>query len=745
MVYSSGHKKCLGTRFYMNNNEINVKSVLEDNVDFQAIFNLLRANKWILLAILALSISVGFYYVKHKVPLYQSDILFQVDSGNNSKGILDGMSISSHGSTSFADTQVALIKSRFILNKVVENLHLDLKVAPLRLSSWRRFFAKNVPDTKGSVVVNSFYVPHKFLNKKFVIAVEKNGCYSLYDPNGKRVIYGSSGELLKHKNISIFVQGLDAEVGSRFNLIKYSKSVIVAGLINKLKIAEERGNAGRGSTGILNMSLVGTNPKMVVDILNNAIFVARQEDSKKKALEASKTLQFLEQQLPITKRELLLAEQKLNNFRAKSGKLNLKFQSQYLLNQFLELDKHLEELKVEKVNLLKRYKPEHPVIIRLIADIESMVKQRNKLEEILKTLPESEQKDVNLFRDVEVKKSLYLMLLNKIQELEVVKAGTVSSVSILAKAVLPDEPIHVNKAPIYMVSIVVGLTIFLLLIFGRRFLSPKIVDPHWIEKALGLPTLAILPYSNNRSVGVRRSGALIAHNNPKDLTVEALRSLRTSFQVSLSTGSGNIVSILGISPGVGKSFVSTNFSYLLSLAGKKVVTIDCDLRAGTVHRYFDLESSNGLSDVLQGKIELASAIKKTMNKNLDIIPRGSFPKNPSELLMSNYFKDVLDELSNSYDIVVIDTPPILLVTDAVIVSSLSAVKYIVIGAGDHHPSELESTIKRLSGSNVQLDGYIFNFNKKQKHLNTDSYGYYYNSKYYYSSYGHYFKEEDIES
>lgn len=719
----------------------------EDSFDFQMIFNLLRANKWLLAIILSFSLAIAYVYTSSKIPQYKSEALFQVDAVKGNSTVLDTLSLSSSAGSNFVDTEIALIKSRFILDKVVDKLSLDVKVVGVKHSLWDRLFSRKYKP-EDQLKIRTFDVPQPLLNKRFEIIIEPEHRLRLISSNGKEILSGNIGTLLRNNEagISLFVERVDAKSGTHFGIIKYSKTIITNKLISKLNISEMRGNvASRGSTGILNMSLTGEDPKLVANILNTIVLIASQEDAKKKALEASQTLEFLHKQLPSTKQDLLRSEKKLNAFRAKSGKIDLKYQAQYLLTQFLDMDKRLEELGVERVNLLKRYTEVHPAVSRLESDINTIKEQRRNLEGNLKLLPKSEQQEINLSRDVKVKQSLYLLLLNKIQELQVVKAGTVSGVISLSKATLPDGPVPVKKLFVYFVSMVVGFVIFVILVLGRRILSPKVVDPHWVEREMGLPSLAILPYCDdetNTGSGIGKR-FLVAHKRPKNITVEALRSLRTSLLITMSCGvKSKVISLLGVSPGVGKSFVSSNLAYLLATADKKVIILDCDLRAGTIHKYFNSTSNNGLADCLLGKLPLEDVIKNYSHVGLDFISRGSFPKDPSELLMSDKFKEVIEKLSSIYDVIVLDTPPVALVTDALVVARFSEVNYMVVGAGDHHPVELENSVRRLSSNNISLNGYIFNFNKKQKHFGSDSYGYYYNSKYYYISYGNYFTKND---
>lgn len=713
------------------------KQVGSDNeVDVGALLRLLRVNIWVVIILVTISMVGAFIYVHRHVPQFKSDVLLQVDSDQpgGSKGGISAVFASGYAGDS-VEMQIALIKSRFILDRVVQKLGLDISTAAPKKSIFSRFFSSRI-NKHSKVDVRVFEVPHAFINQGFHLKVDSPTTFSLFSPDGKPVVSGRVGELVTNdrKTIRIWVEEIQAPVATDFFLTKSSKVIAVNDLINRLEITEEGAVRGRSGTGILDMSMVGQDPKKIVTILNTIAKIAQEEDAKKKAREASKTLTFLQQQLPITKMELEKAEHALNHYRAKSGKIDVKLQTQFLLNQLLQQDTKLESLRIEKLSLSQYYTPNHPSYIALQTQIRQLQKQRIKQEKVIQTLPLSEQKDVNLLRDVNVKQTLYLVLLNKIQELQVVKAGTISSLRILSKAQLPDFSLPFKRAPIYVGGLLMGVMLSMVFIFGRRIWSSQIDDPQWIERHSGIPTLAIIPYCKEQ-VGVishSKELTLLAHSNPKNLTVEALRSLRTSLQVSLAGASNNIISILGAAPGVGKSFVSVNLAYLLAVSGKKVIVIDADLRRGTIHKYLNLRSSPGLTDVLNGSTSLDMAVQTTMQENLYCLPRGVYPNDPSELLMNSTFKSTIETISQQYDVVIIDTSPILLVTDGVIVGGFASINYLVLGAGAHQPADIEMAIKKLSSADVQVNGAIFNFHKERKKFTTDYYGYYYsNYSYYY--------------
>lgn len=711
-----------------------------NQLDFEVLLHQLRIHKWLVMALVLFTFALGFFYSSRTLPVYQSDVLLQVDASRSSSGfsafsntaVLGGFGA---GINNPLMTQMALIQSRFILEPVVKKLGLDILVTPKK-SSLKEWIMPRLLSQK-KIEVALFELPKNESKNAFIISVDSKNHIKLFSLSHTLILQGPIHSLLMDstKTIKLQIKHIQAPVGSEFSLTKSSMTDAVKSMIGQIGLDEAGVGRINQSTGILHVTFKGTNPKIVAAILNTIAHVAKEKDAQKKAQEASQTLDFLEKQLPLTKLDLERAEKTLNQYKSKSGKIDIKLQTQYLLNQLSGLDHTLDKLRINKIDLLQKYTKKHPVFIAIQTKMHEMYLQRSKLERVLKTLPASDQIAVNLLRDVKVKENLYLILLNKIEELQVIKAGTISGIRILSKATKSDFPIRKAKGPIYLLSLFLGFSLSLLIIFGRRFISPRIEDPNWSEHHYNIPNLAIIPYCKAQSsmaVGLDKTHQLplLSHMHPRDLSIEALRSLRTSLQVSLMNAKNNVVSILGISPGVGKSFVSVNLAYLLATAGKRVLLMDADLRRGTVHKYMNMKPSPGLSDFLNNTATLDEIIASPLIENLHCIPRGSYPKDPSELLMGEKFKLMMGSLSQQYDLVIIDTAPVLLVTDAVIVGALSSVNYLVLGAGAHQPVEIEAALKSLMSSGVQVHGSIFNFHHSQsKKL---SYGKYY--RYSYSNY-----------
>jgi tyrosine-protein kinase Etk/Wzc len=310
-------------------------------------------------------------------------------------------------------------------------------------------------------------------------------------------------------------------------------------------------------------------------------------------------------------------------------------------------------------------------------------------------------------RDVKSSSELYTMLLNKAQELRVVKSGTVGNVRIIDEASEPRRPQRPNAPLVLAIAITLGVFGGVAGVFMRRALDQTTDDPDEIEASTGLPVYATIPHSAQQGT-VPGAGHLLAAIDPGDIAIENLRSLRTSLKFALVESNNNVVAITGPAIGVGKSFVSSNLAHVIAAADTRVLLVDCDLRRGRLHRQLGLERKPGVSDVVSGSTDSASAIQPTTNPNLDLLATGRIPPNPAELLGSHAFAEFLAWASRHYGLVVLDTPPVLAVTDATVVARLAGVNLLVLRAGAHSLREIGLAARRFSNAGVHLHGVVLN-------------------------------------
>lgn len=190
----------------------------------------------------------------------------------------------------------------------------------------------------------------------------------------------------------------------------------------------------------------------------------------------------------------------------------------------------------------------------------------------------------------------------------------------------------------------------------------------------------------------------------------------------------NVIAISGPSPGVGKSFITVNLATVLAQSGKRILVIDADMRKGYLQTQFGMKWDDGLSDYLSGRLNLAQVIKPSQVEGLQVMTRGQIPPNPSELLMHENFSKLIGEVSKMYDLVIVDTPPILAVTDPAIVSAHAGTTLLVTRFGQNHAKELEITRNRFEQNGIDVKGVVFNGVVRKS---TNAYGYYgyYNYEY----------------
>jgi tyrosine-protein kinase Etk/Wzc len=407
--------------------------------------------------------------------------------------------------------------------------------------------------------------------------------------------------------------------------------------------------------------------------------------------------------------------------------VDLTLETESKLTRLVELETRLNELSIKENELQQRYTRQHPSYQTLIEQRRSLQSEKQKLETEIESLPETQQEILRLRRDMEVNQEIYMQLRNKAQELRVLKAGTVASVRIVDEALTSPRAVKPRKPLILALSLVLGGMLGVGYVLARAFLNRTVQSPEALEEA-GMSVYASLPVSQRQLIldqdnKARRTNALplLAREAPTDLTVEALRGLRTSLHFAMMDATSNVLMLSGPSPGVGKSFISANLGTVLAQAEQSVIVVDADLRKGHLHRYFDAESGPGLSDYLAGKASLEDVVTESGIPGLRFIPRGEVPPNPAELLMHKRMKHLVDELAAQFDRVIIDTPPILAVTDPAIVGQYAGASMLVVRYGQNHLKEIEVAEKRFRQNGIELKGAILN---AIEHSRAHVYGYY---------------------
>ena len=497
--------------------------------------------------------------------------------------------------------------------------------------------------------------------------------------------------------------------GAEFYLTRFSQLGVTEQLQRNISITEK----GKQS-GVINASLQGAEPSRIARVLNEVGTLYVRQNVERKAAEAEKSIAFLNTQLPQLRKQLESSENSFNQFRNRTGTFDLGEEAKVVLDQAVKFQTTLVELQQKRKELEARFTAQHPSIQTVDAQIKSIQSELATLTSKVKTFPNVEQDLLRLTRDVKVNNELYTGLLNSFQQLRLVKEGKVGNVRIVDVAAIPERAVKPQRSLIMALAGVLGLLAGLALAFVRNSLRSGIKDPSDIEQHAGLHVFATIPHSDaqmlqTKAIKGKESGNhVLAVVDPSDPVVESLRSLRTALQFAMLDSTSNMVLITGPTPGIGKSFTSVNFGAVLGAADKKVLLIDADLRKGYLNQYFGQARERGLSEVISGSMTLSDALRRNVMPNVDFLATGTLPPNPAELLMTPAMQALLQQVSSEYDLVLIDTPPVLAASDTAILAPLVGAVFMVARAEVTSLGELQEAAKRLTQSGVQTRGVIFN-------------------------------------
>ena len=705
---------------------------IPDMIDLGKLLGILLDAKWlIMLTTLAFTV-FGIAFALLSTPIYKADALIQIEqksSGGISSMVGDmGDLFSQESSTT---TEVEIIKSRMILGETVDKFNLTTVALPNYLPIIGKGLARLTGDIN-HIAVSRFELPSYANGYRHTIQIidAEKGTYQLVRDDDRIILKGQVGALSIAGDYSLFVAGFESSNGFEFSISKRSRLGAIQWLKSSLSLSEQ----GK-QTGILKLSFEGENKQQISEILNHISQIYFLQNVKRNSAEAENSLSFLESHLPGIKSELTASEDILNTYRQENESIDLGLEAQSTLSVMVELEAQLNELTFKESEISQRFTKDHPAYKALLDKRKILLGEKDRLNEQVQKLPKTQREVLRMTRDVEVNQQIYIQLLNKVQELNIIKAGTVGNVRILDDAQAYAGAVKPKKPLIVVFSILLGGVLSVAFVLLKAVFHRGVESPDQIEQ-IGLPVYAAVPKSDlqielaNRFKSKKKTKgtqALLAESNPADLSVEALRGLRTSLHFAMLEAKNNILMISGPAPGIGKSFISTNFAAVAAKTGQKVLLIDADMRKGYLQQNFGLKWDNGLSELLSGKQEFSQSIKSTSVENLEIITRGQVPPNPSELLMRSRFAELMEWASKEYDLVIVDTPPVLAVTDPSIVGAIAGTTLMVARYGQNSVKEIDVARNRFEQSGIEVKGVIFNAIEKKA---SSSYGYgYYNYAY----------------
>ncbi|MDP0783264.1 polysaccharide biosynthesis tyrosine autokinase [Klebsiella pneumoniae] len=707
----------------------------EDELDLGRLIGEIIDHRKLIVSITAFFTLLALVYVVFSTPIYQADALIQVEQ-KQGNAILNNLSQMLPDSQPQSAPEIALIQSRMILGKTVDDLNLQTIIKKSYFPIFGRGFARLLGENEGSLSISRLYV-HNVGNDSVKLKLTvRDGKHYEIDFNNKK-INGYVGQLYENDDFSIKVDKMDAKPGSEYNIYYESRLKAISDLQNTLSVADQ----GK-DTGMLTISLTGEDPSIIERIVESISDNYLAQNIARQAAQDAKSLEFLNKQLPQVRSDLDIAEDKLNQYRRKNDSVDLSLEAKSVLDQIVNVDNQLNELTFRESEISQLYTKEHPTYKALMEKRKTLQEEKAKLNKKVSTMPETQQEILRLSRDVESGRAVYMQLLNRQQELSIAKSSAIGNVRIIDNAVTQPKPVKPKKVLIVLLGFVFGGVISICIVLLRVFLRRGIESPEQLEE-LGINVYASVPVAEIISKTASKKGTftkkqndfdkgLLALVNPTDLAIEAIRGLRTSLHFAMMESRNNILMISGASPNAGKTFISSNLAAVISQSGKKVLFIDTDMRKGYAHKLFNVQPENGLSDYLSKRIELEKVIKQTSIAGLEFISRGMIPPNPAELLMHQRMGEFLNWANEHYDMVILDTPPILAVTDAAVIGNYAGTTLLVARFELNTTKEMTIAFKRFDQSGINVKGCILNGIVKKA---SSYYGYGYHH------YGYSFKEK----
>jgi len=702
----------------------------ESTVDLKTYFNTLYDSRWLIGGITALVTMMAILYALIAKPVFEANLMIHVEeeSPNATKNILSEAS-SLFETKKAAIAEMELLRSRMVVSRSVDNLQLYVEVQPNYFplaGSWlsgRNNGALSKPGIFGwggyvwgaeKMDVAVFNVPVSLQKLDFTITALAGQRYRFSGAHGAPTFDAALGQRYliptKDGDMELKIDKMFAAPGAQFLLRRMSRLGTIERIQNALVISEQ----GKLS-GVIEVKLQGDNAKRINQLLSEIGREYMRQNLARKTEEAEKSLAFLNQQLPILKRQLEQSEDKYNQFRNAHGTVNLQEEARMSLQQAAAARTRRLDLIQKKTELLSRFTEDHPIIKGVNGQRKEVDAEIEDVARRIRTLPVLEQNETRLTREIKVNTDLYTALSNTAQQLRLISVGRVSNVRMIDAPMAPEKPLKPNRPLIVALAAVTGLFLGSLFAIIRKAMMGGIDDPGKIERLLRSRVVyASIPHSINQEKmmkKVRGDGAmlpLLAQLKPEDDAIESLRSFRTALLFSMPHFKNNMVMLAGPTRSLGKSFVSANFAAVLAASGKRVLLIDADLRNGHLHSYFGIGREHGLSQAITGAMALDQVIHRGVRESLDFIPTGTLPSNRSEFLLHVNFGELLKSVSANYDIVLLGAPPILTVADALIIGAHAGAVFVLTRAGVTSEGEITESIKRLNYAGIALQGVLFN-------------------------------------
>ncbi|WP_338939621.1 polysaccharide biosynthesis tyrosine autokinase [Paraburkholderia sp. 22B1P] len=747
--------------YYPSNSLPVAPEVERGQLTAREMLNLMRDHIWEIVAATVAVFLLAVAYQLIATPVYSADVLVRVDPPEpNALGLALQTQEALPPPAPSPSTEMGVMRSRTVLDPVIDRYRFDVSIKPRRIpiigDVADKFSTPGEPNGAwlglksfawGGEVVKVGYlnVPQNLEEEKLDLIALGDGAYELLGPSGEFLIKGVVGKPAEGNGISVLVNQLAARPGTHFEVIRWNSVDATKRFMDVVKITDKVKDSG-----LIQIEYADKSPSKAAEVANAlgqqylaAAIAGRQ-------LNDTQTLNFIKGELPRLLADLRKSEEALKSFRAKSNSMQPTTEAQSYLQGGLDLDRQIASLELQRTQLLDKYAPGSRWIQSVDTQLAQLKKTKSEFDGRFQGMPASERESVDLIRAQKVAETVYMGMVQKAEQLTVRRASTTGGAHILDTAVRPHRPVKPDPLIVLPGGFVLGLVAGVFIVFMRRHVLVGVTDPRYVERRLSVPVVGEVLFSHQQSLldrglpaaarkplpGAAGRGALpvqrgaeggeaatgekidpsfgtsgnkiLAERFPHDASVEALREVRTAMARDLAHTRNNIVMVTGPTTSAGKSFVAANLATLHAEAGARVALIDGDMRRGHLAAFFSQSNRGGLSEVLAERIPLRDALRQVGIDGVTFMSCGARPENPAALLTRPRFREVLQRLSNHFDMVIVDTPPFLAVTDASIIANETGASLLVLRSGMQTEEEIADTIKKIERAGGRVAGAVFN-------------------------------------
>jgi tyrosine-protein kinase Etk/Wzc len=680
--------------------------------------------KLLFIGIFAACVMLSVAFIVLSSPVYKADALIQVEERKSSPlGSLSDVSRALDVQDSPVAGELDILRSRSVMIQA-----MDATVAQADVSVKNHvplvggFLSTLLPREPNGlvdplfespryawggehVVFKAFDVPESQLNKKLEIDFIGDGKWTLKDTEGRELLSGSVGTAATGDGFKVEIGEIVASPGTQFTVKRVPTQTRLE-QIQKVFSAVET----KRQSGVMQLSFEDGAPVFAARFVNAVAAAYLDSNNKRRAADSERSLAFLNSQLPVVKARVQKAEQALNDYRNKEGTIDVQGEAKNLLDESALIEKSRLEARLNYQDLAQRWGQGQPQLVAAENKFRALDQKSAELQKRIARLPAMQQEYLRLTRDVEVNNQLYVGLMNNAQQLQIAQAGAGGNAALVDRALVPVKPERPRKAIVLLLGAAFGVVLGFVVTQLIPLLSGRIRDPKRLESMVGIQTLGVLPISPHQLEASNAKSArfMLSHEQGDTPLVEAMDALAHSLQHKLESKDGSkVVLVTSAVPGQGKSMLSANLAYLYAERGLKTLIIDADMRRSSMHRYMQVNRDAGLSNVLEGKLDVLKAISQPY-ENLHALPAGKHVRQVRNLLGFERLNALIASLRDEYDMIVIDSPPVLPMADAAALSKVADATIFVARQGTVSYSEVTESVSRLNKVGTEVDGLVFN-------------------------------------